>query len=612
MDQTIATSTIILTLIAGTLSMVISDRLRFPPIILYFFWGILLGPHVAGLIRPSSLGDGLNIIITVFVCIILFEGGLSLDFPRLKSIKMILMKHILLTIAITMSLSLAAAHYIADVPFELAIIFASLTVVTGPTVIKPIIRHLPLRKNVKTLLNGEAVIIDAIGAVMAIAIIEYFVSKQLLGLSILGFFISIVTGIATGVIFGLLIKLLLEKTSVIPASGRSIFTLGMIFSVFFISELVSKESGFMAVAVFGISLGTIGYRDKEKLLSFKEQISRIIISFLFILLSANFDVARLEEELTAGLAIVGIIIAGRFPAIYASTAGGGFSLAERFFMGWLGPRGIIALSVASIAGIKLKSAGVQNAEIIEMLVFMLISVTVLLQGLSASFIARRIGILVEGDQHIIILGINSVTIGLALNWRKYQNDVLFIDSDLSNCDLAGKEGFQYINGNGLAPDTFSGIEVDYYSSVLAATSNNEINVLFCRFLKKTYGIRNRYVMLSEKAGDELSEIIRAEGIKLTCNCMQTSNVQSFISTIREYFSIKKPVIKKISALNPTVLKHEPGTYPLPENMVILFVARKERNCYLFHDSFKLEKNDVLYVLMNNEEDSSKLDNIFRE
>ncbi|HOD16889.1 MAG TPA: sodium:proton antiporter [Spirochaetota bacterium] len=590
----------------------ISDRIRFPSIILYFFWGIFLGPHGAGLIMPSSLGQGLNIIITVFVSIILFEGGLSLDFQHLKSIKTILLRHILLTILITMSLSLAAAYYIADIPFELAIIFASLAVVTGPTVIKPIIRNLPLRKNVKTLLNGEAVIIDAAGAVMSIAIIEYIVSKQLLGLTILGFLISIAAGIATGVMFGLLIKLLLKKTSAIPASGRSIFTLGMLFFVFFISELISKESGLMAVAVFGISLGTIDYRDKEKLLSFKEQISRIIISFLFILLSANFDIARLKDELIAGLVVVGVIIAARFPAVYASTAGGMFSWAERFFIGWLGPRGIIALSVASIAVIKLKSAGIQNADIIEILVFTLISVTVLLQGLSASFIARRIGVLVEGDQHIIILGINSVTIGLALNWRKHQNDVLFIDSDLSNCDLAGKMGFQYINGNGLAPDTFSGIEVDYYSSVLAATSNNEINVLFCRFLKKTYGIKNLYVMLSEKSGDELSEIIRTEGIKLTCNCMQESRVLSFISTIREYFSIKKPVIKTFLAVNTAFLKHEPGTYPLPKNMVILFVARKERNCHLFHDSFKLEKNDVLYVLMKSEEDYSRLEFISSE
>ncbi len=607
MEHDIIIRTVVITLISGASCIVISDRFKFPVIILYFVCGISLGPYGIGLIRPGSLGDGLNILITLFVSIILFEGGLSLNISRLKSIKLYLTRQIVLTIAITMTASWFAAAHIAGLPWNIALIFASLTVVTGPTVIKPIIRYLPLRRHVKTFLNGEAVIIDAVGAVLAIAMIEYFVSQQVLGLTILGFILSIFIGIATGAVFGFSVKMLLIKTPAVPIHSRSIFILGMLFLVFYISELLSSESGLMAVAVFGIVLSTIDYQDKERLLSFKEQISRIVISFLFILLSAKFNITRLSEEMLAGLLVVSIIIAARFPAVFTSTIGGSFSLKERFFMSWVGPRGIIALSVASIAGIKLKSAGMANTEIIEILIFILISATVLLQGMSAKLMARKLDILIQGDKNIIILGINPTTIGMALKWQKYQNDVLFIDSNISNCMLAQKEGFQYIHGNGLAPDTFSGIEIDNYSSVLAASANNEINVLFCRFLKENYGVTNLYVILTEKASEELAEIIRSQGIKMACIGLRAARSVSFFTIVKEYFSVKKPIIKEITIKNAAFLQSKSGEYDVPEGIFILFIVRNLKNCYVYHDGLKLNMDDTLYIVIKNEIQSNQLD-----
>ncbi|MBN1496700.1 MAG: cation:proton antiporter [Spirochaetes bacterium] len=607
MEHELIIRSVIVTLVAGSLSIVLADRFRFPAIIFYFFAGISLGPYGLGLIRPASLGNGLNILITIFVGIILFEGGLSLNISRLKTIRHYLTRHILLTIAITMSLSWLAARYIAGLPPEIALVFASLTIVTGPTVTKPILRHLSIRRNVKTFLNGEAVIIDAMGAVLAIAVIEYFVSQELLGISILGFLLSIIIGVGVGVVSGLSVKFLLTKRLLFPVHSRSIFTLGMVFFVFYISETLSSESGLMSVAVFGIVLSTIDYKDKEKLLSFKEQITQIVISFLFILLSAHFNITKLSEQILAGMLVVAVIIAARFPAAFISTIGGTFSLRERLFIGWLGPRGIIAISVASIAVIKLKSAGMKNTEILEILIFMLISVTVLLQGMSAGFVARRLRILVEGDRSIIILGINPTTLGMAQRWQKYQNDVLFVDSNLSKCMIAQKEGFSYIHGNGLAPDTLSGIEVDNYTSALASTPNNEVNVLFCRFIKETYGVSKLYVILAEKAGEELAGIIESEGIKTACIGIQKDRAASFFSVIKEYFSVKKPTIREITVSSETFIQNKPGEYPVPENIFILFVVRNGNNCYVYNDSLKLQKNDILHVIINDEAALQQLD-----
>ncbi|HOT47257.1 MAG TPA: sodium:proton antiporter [Spirochaetota bacterium] len=607
MEHDVIIRTVIITIIAGSSCIVLSERLKFPAIILYFLCGIALGPYGIGWIQPASLGGGLNILITLFVGIILFEGGLSLNISRLKSIRGNLARQIVLTIAITMTLSWLAAVHIAGLRPDLALIFASLTVVTGPTVIKPVIRYLPLRKCVKTFLNGEAVIIDAVGAVLAIAMIEYFVSRQVAGLSILGFIASIVIGATLGAACGISVKMLLIKTRLVPVSSRSIFTLGMLFFVFFVSELISSESGLMAVAAFGLALSTIDYRDKEKLLSFKEQISQIVISLLFILLSAHFNITLLSEQALPGLAVVVIIILARFPTVFASTAGGIFTIRERFFMGWVGPRGIIALSVASIAIIKLKSAGLHNTEIIEILIFMLISVTVLFQSLSAGVLARKLDIGITGDKNIIVLGANPTTIGMALHWQQYQNEVLFVDSNLSNCLLAEKEGFPYIHGNGLAPDTFAGIDVDEYSSVLAASANNEINILFCRFLKETYGLKKLYVILTEKAGEELSEIIQSEGINTACTCLRAPRSANFFNAIKEYFTTKKPVIKEITVTSESFLNNNTDEYPIPENIFILFVVRNMKNCHVYYNGFRLEKNDTLCIIMNDESASAQLD-----
>lgn len=607
MEHELIIRSVIITLVAGSLSIALSDRFRFPAIILYFFAGISLGPYGLDLIRPDSLGNGLNILITIFVAIILFEGGLSLNISRLKTIGRYLTRHILLTIVITISLSWLAAHYIAGLPPDIALVFATLTIVTGPTVIKPILRHLSVRRNVKTFLNGEAVIIDAVGAVLAITVIEYLVSHKLLGISILGFLFSIIIGISVGVISGLLVKFMLTRRLLFPVHSRSIFTLGMVFFVFYVSEMLSSESGLMSVAVFGIVLSTINYKDKEKLLTFKEQITQIVISFLFILLSANFNISKLSEQMLAGMLVVAIIIAARFPAAYISTIGGTFSPGERLFIGWLGPRGIIAISVASIAVIKLESAGMENTDIIEILIFLLISVTVLLQGMSAGFAARKLRILVEGDRNIIILGINPTTLAMARQWQKYQNDVLLIDSNLSKCMIAQKEGFSFVHGNGLAPDTFSGIEVDNYTSVLAASPNNEVNVLFCRFIKETYGVSKLYVILAEKAGEELSEIIESEGIKTACIGLHKDSSAFLFTAIREYFSVKKPNIREITVNSPTFLQNKPGNYPVPEKIFVLFVARNGNDCFVYHDGFKLEKDDILHVIINNENGLQELE-----
>ncbi|HOP28180.1 MAG TPA: cation:proton antiporter [Spirochaetota bacterium] len=596
--------TILLSIILGSAGIVLSDKFRIPGILFYFAMGIIAGPGVTGILNPQSLGNGLSIMITVFVIIILFEGGLSLDIKQLATLKSVFVKEITLAVIVTVTVGYISARFIAGLPWEISIIFASLVVVTGPTVIKPVLRYIALSNKVKNFLNGESVLIDAVGAILAIITLEFVLTRNEIFLSIAGFAGALIVGTISGLAFGFIAKYLVCRTKQIPPATNSFFILGFVFLSYISSEAVAAESGLLTVVIMGIIMSTMNYREKESILKFKEQITRIVISILFVILSANFNIRYINLYLTEGLIVVFILILSRFPVIFLSTIKEDFSVKEKIFMSWLGPRGIIALSVASIAAIKLKSSGMENAYTLEILVFMLISVTVLLQGTSAKLLAEKLGILVKGDRNLIILGVNSISLMIAEKWRNDKTAVLFVDSSRKNCKLAAQKGFACCEGNALDPATYFGIEMDDYSSVLAASDNNEINVLFCTFIKDNFGINNLYTILNNKANEELSEIIHNEDIKLAFGAKSSGDENfswdGFLSRLKDVFSRKKQELKWFQVTSRDFINNGRGKYPLPEGVTIFMVVRNNSERYIFHTSFELHLHDEIYVMASQE------------
>jgi len=595
-----AIQTVIFSIILGSLGIVLSDKFRIPGILFYFTMGIIFGPSFIGLLNPQSLGEGLSIMITIFVTLILFEGSLSLNIKEISSLKSILVKNISLSIVVMIIAGFLAAKYIADLPWEVALIFASLTVITGPTVVKPIIRHIALSSKVKNFLNGEAVLINAVGAILAIVTLEFILTRNNIGLSIAGFAGSLFAGAVTGMIAGFSMRHILCRTKIIPEAGNSFFILGSVLLTFTSSELIIPESGLLAVVISGLILSTMNYRKKIKVLNFKDQITRIIISILFVLLSANFNISLINLHLAEGTAIVLIIILARIPVIFISTAKEDFTFREKLFMSWLAPRGIVALSVASIASIKLQSAGIDKAYAVEILIFMLISATVLFQGLSARRLAGRLNIIVKGDRSLILLGVNEVSLLVAEKWRNNRTEILFIDSNSRNCRIARQKGFLCIDGNALDSATYRGVEIENFTSALAASDNNEINIIFCRFLKETYGIENLYTVLNEKANAELAEIIKEENIKLAFGTRskeeESFSWDGFLSRLKDVFSPDKQKFKWIKITSDEILKQGAGKYQLPPGAAIFMVLRNSSERYIYHTTFELRLNDEIFLM----------------
>ena len=508
MEANVTFQTIFVSIAAGAFAITISDRFKFPSIVLYLALGIILGPHFLDIISPKdAFGNGLSMLIVVFVSIILFEGGLSLDLQSLKLLKKSITKQLIFGIIITMGVAWLASYFIFGLSTELALVFSSLTVVTGPTVIMPIIKRINLNPKVKCFLSGESVLIDAIGAILAIVVLQFVIKQELLRYSVTDFALSVSVGLMVGLSFGVVSKYLLKISNLINGKNFSIFILGLVFLCYFLAEMLSKEAGIMSVAIFGLIMSTIKYRIKEKLLNFKDKLSRVTISILFILLAAGFNLNDLFNYWLEGCIVVILIILARFIVVFLSTRKNDFNIREKLFLGWVGPRGIIALSVASIAVIQLQSIGNKDARLIEILIFLLISITVIMQGLSAKFVAKKLKILVEGDGDIIILGVNNLTLSISKVWRQLDEDVLFIDSYEANCKMAEKEGFKVLHGNCLDPSLYEDIDLGYYRTVLSATTNSGINTLFCRFCKENYGIKNLYSTITEEANKVLFDII---------------------------------------------------------------------------------------------------------
>lgn len=606
MDHNSALISIIAATAIGSFCLAASEKTKIPEILYYFIFGIAFGKYSLGIINTDSLCGGLTIIVSLFVVIILFEGGLSLNVTRLKQINKPLSRQILFTLAVMFPIGFIAAHYIMDLSHELSLMFASLTIVTGPTVIKPIIRYIPLSNRVTTFLNGEAVIIDAIGAVLSIVVLDYVLSTQVVQNTILRFLYTIAIGAVNGALFGLLTKFLITRTKTIHPSIKSIFMLGIIFLNFMTAELVAAESGLMSVAILGIIMSTIDYKNKESLLSFKEQMTRIIIAILFILLAANFNFKLLSAMLLPGFMVVFILILVRFPIVFTSTAGANFNFRERLFMGWIGPRGIIALSLVSIAGIKLKAAGFSDSDKIELLVFMLIAVTVFIQSISARHIARRLKITIHGDRNIILLSVNNVSLTVADRWRRHGHDAVFIDTLKSNCAIAEKEGYKCVLGNGLNSQTFANFDVDHYNSAFAASTNYELNVLFCRFIKDTYGISNLYCLQSVDSSEELNEIIADVKIKTLNLISLIKKKRDIIDSIFSFFRNARLFSHSIRLANGDMIDMYKKNIPSINDYFLLCVVRGD-DCYINSPEIKLEIKDELIFISHLKEKKALLD-----
>ena len=507
-------------IILGIFAQWLAWRVRVPAILPLIVAGLLVGPistlvteDGSKLINPIFNGEtglfpgrSLFYFVSLAIGIILFEGGLTLKMKEVKETQRTILRLISLGSLITFVGAGLAAHFIMGLGWSISFLFAALIIVTGPTVIAPILQNIPLNRNVATVLKWEGILIDPIGALVAVLVFEFIRSADHganYTIHAFGTFARIIVfGTTLGYSAGSALVYILKK-ELVPHYLLNVFVLAYVLGVFVGSDMAAHESGLLAVVVMGLVLANRDVPRIAEILSFKESLSVLLISILFILLAANMDMSQLQLIVNdwRPIALFGFVALVLRPlGVFLSTYGGNLDYAEKLFISWVGPRGIVAAGIASLFGLTLADSGVPGAEFITPLVFMIVLGTVLLNATTARLVARLLGVVQDVSGGVLILGANDFAVTLGNYLREQGRTVHLVDSNPSNiakAEAAGLDGIVANIYNDELADRYELLDVGY---LLALTSSDDVNAYALNRYSDIFGESGAYRLVT---ADEL-------------------------------------------------------------------------------------------------------------
>ncbi|WP_431166461.1 cation:proton antiporter [Tenacibaculum halocynthiae] len=543
-------------IILGILAQWVAWKFKIPAILPLILIGLIVGPIAAQFFNEDGSkwiepvwngekglfpGDGLYYFVSLAISIILFEGGLTLRRGEIKNIGPVISKLITLGSAITFFGAGITAHYIFNLNWKLSFLFSGLIIVTGPTVITPILRNIPLKKDVSAVLKWEGILIDPIGALVAVLVFEFISVGGGAGFTLtalLEFLKILLFGTTFGFTFAHALIFIIDKKWV-PHYLLNVVSLSTVLLVFVESELFAHESGLLAVVVMGMVLGNSKLKDLKEILYFKESLSVLLISILFILLAANMDYKELmllyEWKTLLLFALIVFII--RPLAVFLSTHKSNLKTNEKLFISWVGPRGIVAAGIASLFGSKLMKQGVDGAEYITPLVFMVVLGTVLLNATTARMFAKLVGVFLKRSNAIMIIGASEVARLIAKYLQENDRRVVIIDSNRDNIEKANNEGLESYEINVYDNELTDNIELNDVGYMIAMTGSDSINEYAMSNFSSIFGEQGSYRLANSK---EVNTKEYEDEEKLFT---KEDDYFSLLEAIREYPEVHETLIK---------------------------------------------------------------------
>ncbi|HIG11077.1 MAG: cation:proton antiporter [bacterium] len=506
-DPILVTSAV--AVVAGIISQAIARRLRLPAILPLLLSGMLLGPSVLGVIDPASLGEGLRVLIGFAVAIILFEGGLSLKADSFRNAGATIRNLVTFGALLTWGVSALIARWLfPELGWGLSLLFGSLIIVTGPTVIQPLLASVRPRQRVSDVLRGEAILVDPVGALYAVLVLEYLVEAESIGKgAVFGEFgLRLALGGGLGLLAAGFLYLLMKRRSVLARDLHNLAVVAIAIGAYALSELLISESGVLTVTIAGFILGWLHPPGIEKVEEFKSQLTTMMVSIIFVLLSANVALAGLVGLGWNGLWLVlAVIFIVRPLVIFVSTLGGDLTLAERLFLAWIAPRGIIAAAVSSLFALILSQGGEPLGELVLYLVFAVVVGTVLVQAPTARWVAARLGVL-EGDRNgFLFVGGNTIARALARALDRAGYAVQIVDRSQWQVDRARAEGLHARCADALDPLEIENFDLFGIGHLCAATPSDGVNRLAVQLYAREFGRENvRAIKLESSPPDDLS------------------------------------------------------------------------------------------------------------
>lgn len=588
---------------AGIISQMCAAFIGIPSIVPLLIIGIAIGPEVAGLLDPVMFGSGFETIIKLCVAIILFEAGLNLDRDEIKRDQKIIFRLISVGSLITLFLTAIFTKFILGLTWSISLLFGSLVIVTGPTVIQPLLRRIKVGSKLRNILESEGIFIDPIGAIIAIFVLEIILQESSsLFHSFMLVFVRLGIGALIGVLGGYIIGKIVVRWSIVLEEIIELMVLAAALSIYVISESVLHESGLMAAVACGAVLGHMEIPDEEPLKKFKSKLSIFVISFLFILLAASLKFEYITSLGIGGLLVVcSIIFLVRPIQIFLVTLGSDLNLREKAFLSYISPRGIVAASITSIFAIELNKRGLEGGDLIQGLVFLTIGISVLLQGVTANKIASLLGLIVE-KKKVVIVGANSFGRMVGKILKQHGKSVGFIDTNESHAKIAEMEGFDVIEGSSLDVDNLEKIGITETGTLLSLTTSNKVNTLVCRLAKVDYGLKNVFPLLNQFKDISKKESVAKLGLDVAfCKPLNLEDLVSVTANLRYILYKVKP---DASLIGKTI-----ESLQLPESIVPIIILRgKDEVVHLCRTKLTIAKGDklIIYVYGSMDEDLDEL------
>jgi NhaP-type Na+/H+ or K+/H+ antiporter/mannitol/fructose-specific phosphotransferase system IIA component (Ntr-type) len=465
----------------GVCLFTLAQYLRVSAIAVLLIGGIVAGPQVLGIVQPDSLGSGLSTLISLAVAIILFEGGLTLDLKGYRSASKEIFRVLTLGVIITWVGSALLLRLFFGFDIAFCLFAASLIIVTGPTVIGPLLNRIRVNKRLHHILHWEGVLIDPIGVFIALLSFEFYVSTNVEHqLIITDFLMRFLSGALLGLAFGFLLDLILRR-GWIREDHTNIFVLAMAMLNFGLADLVISESGLLSVTIAGLVLGSRNTPNLRNIISYKVELKDFLIGLLFVLLAANLNLAAFLEYGWKLLAVVmGIMLVVRPLNIFLSMHGSHISHNEKLFLSWIAPRGIVAASMASAFTLELKSLGSDNAVFLETFTYSVIAGTVIVQGLTAGLLGRYLGVLQPPSTGWIVVGAHAVGRQVARFLKRFETQVVLVDTNARDVRTARREGLCALSDDAMLMDPDRHVELYGCGKILALTPNPDLNRMLCR------------------------------------------------------------------------------------------------------------------------------------
>lgn len=584
--------------VLGIMAQWLAWRMKLPAILPLILIGLAVGPlstfYTADgtkLIEPMwngseglFPGDRLFSFVSLAISVILFEGSLTLKKEEVFKVGQAILKMIILGSVITFFGAGLAAHYLFELSWNLSFLFASLIIVTGPTVISPILRNIPMKKNVSTILKWEGILIDPIGALVAVLVYE-FILAGIKGNDAINIYAEFGKTILTGVLIGAAaayVMYLLIKKHAIPQYLMNVFSLALVLGVYVVSDFFAHESGLLSVVIMGMILANSKLPNLKELLHFKESLSILLISILFILLAANINMADIYRVLTPASVVLFLIVILilRPLVVYLSTWGEDLKPAEKFFVSWVGPRGIVAAGIASLFGLELSAQGVEGAEYITPLVFLIVLGTVLLNATTARPLAKILKVYLEKSSGVLIIGANKIGRLLGSYLQKNGRHVVMLDTNKDNVLKSKNMGLYAFESNVYEDDLTQDIELSDIGFLLALTGSKEVNNHALKKYQKQFGEHGSYRLITLEEINNPKKIVKQGLVSDTADyrqmidvCYQFPYVNEIeLESGRHYQQLKRDMIESNQRI-PILIKDLKDNYHLLTQQDPLEIAK---------------------------------------